>query len=150
MHRSPASDTDLTPARLWRQLAAIVYDGLLVLALMMVLTGLVFAARGGNDFNPASIWYRLALVVTVWAYYVWSWTHGGQTVGMRAWRIALSDNRGDPVNLVRASLRFVAAWISALPAGLGYLSSLVDPAGKTWHDRLSGTRLEHRPKSAQP
>ena len=133
----------------WRRLAAASYDLLLVLALLMVLTGLVFLARRGNPFEPASIWYRGLLLTGWWAYFAVSWIHGGQTVGMRAWRLVLARDNGPLPGLGRATLRFLVAWISALAAGLGFLYSLIDADGLTWHDRISGTRLSLEPRSTQ-
>jgi uncharacterized RDD family membrane protein YckC len=133
-----------------RRLASIVYDSLVVLAILMVLTGAVLAARAGRPYDPQSIGFRGLLLVGWWAYFAWSWTHGGQTLGMRAWRLELVARRGSTTSLARATLRFFGAWLSALAFGLGFLWCLVDREGLAWHDRLSGTALSLRPKSAQP
>lgn len=138
------------PAGLWRRLAAIAYDGLLVAALLFVLTAAVIAARGGRTIGPGSHWYQALLVAAAWAYFGWSWTHGGQTVGMRAWRLHIVRTDGGPVDWPAATLRFAAAWLSALPFGLGFAWSWLDPERRTWHDRLSRTRLEHRPPVREP
>jgi uncharacterized RDD family membrane protein YckC len=135
---------------LLRRLASIAYDILLIAALLMVLTGLAFALRGGNAFDPRSLWFRLMLLTACWAYFAWSWTSGGQTVGMRAWRLVLASRNGSAVGLPAATVRFLAGWLSTLPAGLGFLWSLIDRRGLTWHDRLSGTELALTPKLAQP
>jgi uncharacterized RDD family membrane protein YckC len=128
-----------------RHLAAMVYDLLIVLAVLIMLAGLALFVRAGNPVDPQSLPFRLLLITGWWAYYTWSWTHGGQTVGMRAWRFVLRREDGRPVGPGRASLRFVTAWVSALAAGLGFLWRLVDAGQLTWHDRLSGTRLELEP-----
>ncbi|MGB5613384.1 MAG: RDD family protein, partial [Sedimenticolaceae bacterium] len=75
------------------------------------------------------------------AFFSWFWTHGGQTLGMRAWRLKLLDSEGDPVTLKLSLIRLGAALLSALPLGLGYLWVLIDRDGLAWHDRLSRTRL---------
>jgi len=132
-------------APLWRQLATLCYDGLIVIGLLLTVTAAILIARGGNSFDPQSLWFRLALVATVWAYFSWSWTHGGQTVGMLAWRLRLTAADGTPAGLGAASLRLLGACLSAALFGLGYLWCLIDPAGRTWHDRISGTRLVYLP-----
>jgi uncharacterized RDD family membrane protein YckC len=134
------------PAGLWRRLAAMTYDGLLVAAVLFVLTGAVIAARGGRTIGPGSLWYQALLLTACWLYFAWSWTHGGQTVGMRAWRLYVLAADDKAVDWRSASRRFVAAWFSALPLGLGFFWAWLDPAGLTWHDRLSRTRLVHRPR----
>lgn len=136
-------------ASLWRRLAAAIYDLLVVIAILMVLTGLVVLARAGSPFDPRSVWFRLLLIVGWWAYFAWSWTHGGQTLGMRAWRLALVGRDGTAVSLWQATLRFAAAWLSTAAAGLGFLWVLVDRQRLAWHDRLSETLLVRATGSAQ-
>jgi len=135
---------------LWRRLAAAVYDLLVVVAILMVLTGLVLAARAGSPFDPRSVWFRGLLIVGWWAYFAWSWTHGGQTLGMRAWRLDLVRRDGAAVSLWQATLRFAGAWLSVAAAGLGFLWVLVDRERLAWHDRFSGTELAFARSSAQP
>ena len=134
---------------IWRVLAAIAYDLLLVLAQLMLVTGLVLAARGGEAFEARSIGFRGLLLTAWWAYFAWSWTHGGQTVGMRAWRLVLTRHDGSAVGLGAATLRFFGAGLSALCAGLGFAWRLIDRDGLTWHDRLSGTAVALKPRLAQ-
>jgi uncharacterized RDD family membrane protein YckC len=135
--------------QLWRRLLAALYDLFLVVALLMAITAAVMLARRGAGFDPASAWYRSLLLAGWWLYFTWSWTHGGRTIGMRAWRLVLGDRDGMAVGWGRATLRFFAAWLSALPAGLGFLWSLIDRDGLCWHDHASGTRLDLRRRSAQ-
>jgi uncharacterized RDD family membrane protein YckC len=91
------------------------------------------------------------LLLTIWwLYFVGSWTRGGQTVGMRAWRLVLRSEDAPGIGWARASLRFFAAGLSTAALGLGFLWCLVDPRGRTWHDRLSRTSLSARPGSTQP
>ncbi len=138
------------PAPLWRRLAAAGYDLLLVLALLMVLTAFVIVARGGAAIDAGSLWYQALLLAVWWLYFAWSWARGGRTVGMRAWRLELVAPGAGRIGWRRASLRFAAAWLSALPAGLGFVWSLVDRGGLGWHDRLSRTRLVGRPRPLTP
>jgi uncharacterized RDD family membrane protein YckC len=149
MASNPRSGPAQKPVGLPRRLASIAYDLLLVAALLMVLTGLIFAARGGRPFDAQSLWFRVMLLTACWAYFAWSWTSGGQTVGMRAWRLVLTRRDGSPVDLGQATVRYLAGWLSMLAAGLGFLWSLVDRDRLAWHDRLSKTTLALKPKSAQ-
>ncbi|MGZ3237424.1 MAG: RDD family protein, partial [Burkholderiaceae bacterium] len=41
--------------------------------------------------------YWLFLVVGV--YFVWFWTHSGQTLAMKTWRIRLVTKNGEPVKI---------------------------------------------------
>jgi uncharacterized RDD family membrane protein YckC len=84
---------------------------------------------------------QAGLVAVMIAFHVGFWTHGGQSLGMRAWRLRVVRWDGAPLRLSDALLRYAAAWLSALPLGLGFLWSLWDAEGYTWHDRWSRTRL---------
>lgn len=140
----PAARTD--SAGLLRRLAALFYDALLVTALLMVATGLVLLLTGGRAIAAESptwwmLGYRLLLVGVFCAYFGISWTRGGQTLGMLAWKIRVVRDNGGRLRWRDAALRLAAAVLSWLPAGLGYLWLLVDREQLTWHDRLSATRV---------
>jgi uncharacterized RDD family membrane protein YckC len=60
---------------------------------------------------------------------------------MRAWRIRVGRAEGGTLTWRDAGARWLAAWLAALPAGLGFLWGLLDRDRLCWHDRLSGTRL---------
>ena len=150
MPSSSNPDTPQVRAGIWRRLAAVTYDMLALFALLMLLTGLVLAARRGEAFDSQSIWFRLLLLTGCWAYFTWCWTHGGVTLGMRAWRLVLVRRGGDAVTLGAATVRFFAGILSAAALGLGFLWSLIDRDRLAWHDRLSQTELLRTPKLAKP
>lgn len=129
------------PAGLLRRLAAIVYDALLLLAIMLLFTFAVWALRGGREIEPGTVWFQLVLVAVTMAYFCWFWTHGGQTLGMRSWKIRVQRNDGGNLTWGMAAARFWLAWLSALPVGLGFWWAWIDAERLCWHDRLSGTQL---------
>ena len=118
------------------------YDSLLVAAVLFAATALVLPLTGGEAVRPHQPVYTAYLVAVTFVYFGWFWTHGGQTLGMRAWRLRLVAAAGGGVSWRRALVRFAAALLSSLPLAVGYLWVLVDPDDLAWHDRLSGTRLE--------
>lgn len=134
-----AAEGQAEPATLFRRLAALVYDAFLVTALVFAFTFTVVRLRG-SEIEPGTPWFAPAIVAIAVAFYGWFWTRAGQTLGMQAWRIRVTSEDGGPVTWRQALLRFFAAWLSALPAGLGYFWVWVDPERRAWHDRLSGTR----------
>ena len=137
------------PAKLPRRLAALCYDSLLLAALLFVFMLVLFMARGAlGQGPPGKLWLRIAAVVVAAVFYCGFWTHGGQTVGMRAWRIRLVSEDGGPVRWGAALVRFFAACLSALLFGLGYWWSLVDRRRRTWHDLLAGTSMVHERREA--
>lgn len=128
-------------ARLRRRLAALAYDALLLVAVLGVLAALAVGLRDQRAIEPGTRWWQLTLLSVCWLFFAGFWTHGGQTPGMRAWRIRLERDDGGPVGWGRATLRFFLAWLSAGLAGAGYWWSWFDPDKRCWHDRLTRTQL---------
>ncbi len=136
-------------AGLLRRLGAIVYDSLLLFAVLMLVTVPFVAIRGGEAVEPLTdAAYRMTLLATLYLFFVGFWTRAGRTLGMQAWRMQLETIGGGKPTLGAASLRFAAAVLSWAPFGLGFLWSLWDRDKLAWHDRLSGTRLAYYPKNA--
>lgn len=136
------------PAPLWRRLAAALYDGLLLLALWMVLALLEALVRQGLALPYDARALRALLFLSGLAFFGWFWTHGGQTLGMRAWRLQVRCHDGESLGWLTAALRYAAAWLAWLPLGLGVAWCVVDAQRRAWHDRLSGTEVVVLPKPA--
>ncbi len=135
------------PSGLGRRIAAILYDTLLVLALLFLATIPFIAVRGGEAVEPTtSPAYQLGLLLVVYLFFVGFWSTKGRTLGMQSWGLQLEDSEGRVPGPGRSSMRFVAAILSTACLGLGFLWQLVDRDKLTWHDRLSGTRLMHYPR----
>ena len=134
-------------AGLLRRLAAIVYDLLLVVAVLFMATVPFIAVRGGEPVEPdGNLVYQLTIAATIYAFFVFFWSWRGRTLGMQAWRIQLETMDGKRPDFRIASVRFLAAVVSLLPLGLGFLWQLWDRDKLAWHDRLSGTRVRYYPK----
>lgn len=140
-----------TPASPWLRLAAIAYD-LFPLAGLWMLTAAaaLFAVHGDVDVAHPSALYRTTLQVALLgvsaAYFVVSWARGGQTIGMRAWRMRVVDEGGRPLTWGRALLRFAVALASAAVGGLGFLWCFVDARGRAWHDLAARSVLVRIPR----
>ena len=126
-----------------RRLAAICYDALLLTAVLLVLTAILLAARRGTAIAPQTWWFQIFVVGVCLLFHAWFWTHGGQTLGMRAWKIRVVRDDGTALTWRHAVLRFAAASLSALPAGLGFWWCLIDAEKRCWHDRLTHTRVQN-------
>ncbi len=134
----------MPPAGLLPRLGAAIYDGLLLLALFFLATALVDPFMPQDHVPAGSIWFRLYLLLVAFFFYGWFWTHGGQTLGMRAWRLRVVSHSGMPLRWPRAALRFLVAVPSWLGV-VGILFCLVD--GRALHDRLSGTQTLRLPET---
>jgi uncharacterized RDD family membrane protein YckC len=132
-------------ASLARRLGAILYDSLLVLALMILATLAFIAVRGGESVESGDGSFRITLLAIAYLFYVGFWSRYGRTLGMQSWRLQLETADSKKPDIARASLRFFAGVLSLIPLGLGFWWQLWDKDGLTWHDRLSGTRLRNYP-----
>lgn len=133
--------TPFSPAPLWRRLAAALYDGLLLAAVWMGAAVADEVMRGalGLPYHAGVLRGWLFLVGLLFC--GWFWTHGGQTLGMRAWRLQLRRADGGPLGWVTAAVRYAIAWAAWLPLGVGVLWAAVDRRRRAWHDVASGTEL---------
>ncbi|QKT04552.1 RDD family protein [Ectothiorhodospiraceae bacterium 2226] len=143
---TPVAAPTLPRAGLLRRFAAIFYDALLLIAVWMGAAALVLAFTGGA-VSPGNPLFQTYLLLVTFAFFAWFWMHGGQTLGMRAWRVRLRRRDGGPLTLYHVLLRFMVAIGSWLALGLGFLWALVDKEGLTWHDRYSETELVVEPRS---
>src|SRR5690606_4578153 len=136
---------DMMNTGLGRRFGAIVYDSLLVLAVLFLGTLPFVAAAGGEPVEPRNRLYQLTLLLVCYAFFVGFWSGYGRTLGMQSWRLRIEAPEGRKPGAGRASLRFVAVILSWLPAGLACGWQLVDSDNLGGHDRLSGTRLRYCP-----
>lgn len=101
---------------IWRRLACFVYEGVLLFGVVMIagyLYGTLTQQRNALEGRHGLMAF-LFLVLTI--YFVWFWSHGGQTVAMRAWHVRLVDRDGTPVSQRKALLRSLLSWVWFLPA----------------------------------
>ncbi|MEM9208026.1 MAG: RDD family protein [Pseudomonadota bacterium] len=134
-------------ASLWRRLGAIIYDALLLLAILFAVTLPLIALRDGDPIESGNLLYQGLLIGAAYTFFVGFWWRYGRTLGMQSWRLRIEAPDGGEPPLSACSLRFATALLSWLPCGLGFLWQLVDRDKLSWHDRLSGTRLRYYPKA---
>ena len=140
------TQANLPHCSLPRRLGAIFYDSLLLGAVLLLASLFALPLLGDAPSRPAILLFRIYLVLSAFGFFAWFWTHGGQTLGMRVWRIRLQNLDGGPITLWQALLRYLAAIASWLFFGLGFFWSLVDKEKLTWHDRFSMSELVIIPK----
>jgi uncharacterized RDD family membrane protein YckC len=158
-------------AGLWRRLAAMLYEGVILFGVVMV-TGLIYSPLAGQRHalqGRPTLQFVLFLVLA--AYFIGFWSYGGQTIASKTWHVRVLTAAGGPLTLQRACARFMLSWLWFLPGLLvawamgwhdgrliygalalgmtGYaLLSLVLPRRQFLHDQLCGTRLAQTPAQA--
>lgn len=125
----------------FRRLAAVIYDGLLLLAVLFLATALLLPLNAGKAFTSGQIFYSLYLLAISFVFYGWFWTHGGQTLGLRAWKIKLKTFDQQDLNWLQAGRRFCTALLTWLCFGFGFIWLILDKNRYTWYDYWSGSTV---------
>jgi uncharacterized RDD family membrane protein YckC len=133
-----------------RRFGAMLYDSLLVVALMAVVTALFFPFTGSaitpKESGGIERIYQAVLLLVIVIFFCVFWTWRGQTVGMLAWRLRVERSDGTALTWRDALVRLGAASVSLAALGLGYFWIWIDRDRLAWHDRLSGTTVVVLPK----
>ena len=139
------SSTTHKPSPL-RLLAVMLYDSMLLVSVLLVAAAVAVALNGGEAIGANNPFFFVYLLGVAFIFYGWFWTHGGQTLGMRAWRVYLISGQNTGINWQQAFLRFMVGLFSWLPLGLGYWWLWLSPDKLSWHDIASGSYLVYSPK----
>jgi uncharacterized RDD family membrane protein YckC len=143
------TSTELRYAGLFRRLFAIFYDVFLLTAILFIVAAIAMMLNNGkaietsDSFRPAYIIFMLSIC---YLYFSWFWIHGGQSLGMKTWRIQLQScdpeqNSNRPIDWKISAIRFFSAIISWSVFGLGFLWAFFDKKNRCWHDLISKTVL---------
>lgn len=143
----------LGPANFIRRIAAMVYDSLLVIALLMLTTGIymyasaailgtqeyrAIADSGANIGDPA---LSVILFLTLYGFFGYFWTRSGQTLGMQVWNIRIQNEDNSSITWMQALIRLLGCLASMLAFGLGYAWILIDAQNRSWQCMLSKTSV---------
>ena len=164
MHHN--SSTRTRPVGFLRRLGALLYDGLLLFAILLFASLIVVVPFNITYGHPLYPVYVIYIYTIAFLFFGWFWTHSGQTLGMKTWRIYVSGNDGNVLEWKQAISRFLAALIFWIPAAAGYFLSrdyfkeyglltllpiaadylwcLIDKDQRALHDIISHTRLVKR------
>jgi uncharacterized RDD family membrane protein YckC len=162
---SPATGAgaDTTPSLL-RRMACFVYEGVLLFGVLMIAGYLFSTLTQQRHALSGRFGLQAFLFVVLGIYFTWFWSHGGQTVAMKAWHVRVVNRDGTPVSQWRAFTRYLLSWMWFLPAllvlwlsgdrgpapiavaliagVLGFAAlALLHPTRQFWHDAVCGTKL---------
>lgn len=159
------------PATIIKRLLAIFYDSFLLIAVLFLAMAVMLLVSGGYQFQAGNPLMTVYLLVVSYVFFGWFWTHGGQTLGMRAWKLQVQQYNGKVITWRQAAIRFVTAvpaWVvlflgitlaadiplhthswleklSRLPGWLilivGIVWLVLDQWPNGWRDKVSGTRI---------
>ena len=162
----PPDIAHLVTPSIFRRVAALPYEALLLLALIVFVSFPAAGLQGATLYGIPHLIFQAYLLLVSASYFTWFWRHGGQTLAMKTWRFRVVDHYGRKLKLARALARFVLASIFYGPACVGVvllffpdrisrviamwtflpmvatlLWARFDADGQFLHDRMAGTRL---------
>ena len=125
---------------LFRRLASIFYDGVLVIAIVII-TSLPFYSFNVEESFLLKLTMQLYFYLIIQYFFVWFWVNSTATLGMKSWKIKIVDINGNNISYKKAIVRFNASILSISIFGLGFLISLFRKDKKCLHDIISRTQL---------
>ncbi len=152
-NNSQTSKITVTLASFWKRLIAWVYDllgGLAVFILALVLGYLIVYivsmpwvenAEQVSSWLSSSIIWPVYLFLCVQYFYAWCWVKGGQSLGMRTWRLKICKPNGDLLTWKEAYIRTIVSL-----GGIGTLWCLVDDEKRGLQDIAINSRVVQLPK----
>jgi uncharacterized RDD family membrane protein YckC len=146
----PSTSIEASPAGLGRRFASLIYESLLLTALVLIATFPFVGLTGGKVSALSTHLLQLYLTVVVGTYFIWFWRNGGQTLPMKTWGIRVLRIDGRQLELRDGIVRYAVAWLGLGLAGLGFWWAFWDRDRQFLHDRVAGTRLVDARTKAQP
>jgi uncharacterized RDD family membrane protein YckC len=129
----------LTEASLRLRVASLLYEALLLTAVLWCATLPVAALESSFGVAPLRAVYQFYLALVAGIYFVSQWTRGGQTLAMKTWHLRLVAREGAAITLSQAALRYVIALVGLACLGAGFLWAFIDRDRRFLHDRVAGT-----------
>ncbi|MFP5418069.1 MAG: RDD family protein [Gammaproteobacteria bacterium] len=135
-----------TPAPLFARFAAMIYESLLVTAVVFVASFIIIPVVGEMRAPWQRHLFQVYILVVVFVYFAAFWLRSGQTLAMKTWRIRLVSRAGNTITPKQAAVRFGLALVGLFAAGFGFWWGFFDRDRQFLHDRLAGTRLVRVPR----
>jgi len=136
---SETPDATCPNAGLGRRFGALFYDSFVLLGILFIAALPLPWFDQITGEGPLGLWIKRVYLLSVcFGYFGGFWVHGGQTLGMKAWRIKVVRLDGSRLGWIAALKRFFGLCLSMLTLGLGFFWMLADTKRSNW-DRLCRT-----------
>lgn len=129
-----------------RRIGAFVYDIILLIALLFLATAVVMLFTQ-DAIHRGNIFFQVYILLVIFFFYGWFWVHGGQTLGMRAWKIRVELDSGQNLGWNQACVRFI---LGSLTFGIGLIWCLWDKRHRALYDQLARTQVVRVEKQYLP
>jgi len=126
----------LIPYLLLRRLFAFLYDLLLLISVLFVVTGVVVLINNNEQWEHP---IRFLLFWFVgFSYFSWFWRRDGRTLGLQAWRLHVKSDSGSMLTWKQCLIRYVSGTVLFV---FTYLPTLWRNDKKALHDLLSKSNI---------
>jgi uncharacterized RDD family membrane protein YckC len=130
---------------IWKHFAAFIYDVFPILGIFLLTSLFVALVRKGDIVEPHTFWFSFLIFFELAGYYIYSWKVGGQTLGMRAWKMKIIPNQVNQATLTwtQAFLRFMVGMVSFLLLGSGLFWKFFTKNNHSWMDNISHSQVKN-------
>jgi uncharacterized RDD family membrane protein YckC len=125
-----------TLSLLLRRIAAFLYDCLLLIAIFFLITSIAITFNNGQAIQHPG--FYLGLYLFAFFFFDWFWRHGGQTLGMRAWRLKVEGIEGGTITFKQSAMRYFSG---SILFGITLLYVLISTQSQALHDAISKTNI---------
>ena len=101
-----------------------------------LITAIVLVFNNGEAIQH--VVFYLGLYLTAFFFFDWFWRHGGQTLGMRAWRLKVEGIEHEKITFKQSATRYFAG---SFLFGFSMLSILISARSQALHDMVSKTKI---------
>tara|TARA_Y100000389_G_scaffold71089_1_gene67828 strand:+ start:3898 stop:4362 length:465 start_codon:yes stop_codon:yes gene_type:complete len=101
---------------IWRRIASLLYDIVLIVALVIIMYMPLLSFNIEENFI-LKITAQIYVYLIIQYFFVWFWVNSNGTLGMKSWRVKISDTNGNKITYKKAILRFNVSLIYFLIIG---------------------------------
>ncbi|MBL6726937.1 MAG: RDD family protein [Methylophilaceae bacterium] len=119
----------------FKYLMSFFYDIIIQLGIWLTISPLLLFVIEDN-YEYKTILYQLSYWIISGFYYIFSWVRGGQTIGMKAWRLQLLVGTK---NIHFFVLRYLLASAGLFFFAIGYIPIIF--RDRPFHDKILGSKI---------
>lgn len=135
------NNNSIHPIGLLRRIVIMFYDSILLITLLFFASLPIVVPLEITIDHPYYFSYQIYMVLVAFLFFGWCWTHGGQTLGAKTWKIRLVTYTGEKLTWKHAFLRYIGSILCWLTLGIGFLWCYTNKQRHAWNDMLSKTHL---------
>ena len=126
---------------LLRRFGVMFYDSILLIAVLFFASLPIVIPLSITTEHYLYPFFIAYIYLVGFLFFGWFWTHGGQTLGLKTWRIKLTSDTSNSVSWKQALLRYIASLLCWLSLGIGFIWCYTNRERLAWNDLWSNTRL---------